>query len=201
MESFKNSPEDQNGMWDQALEFAHSGNMEAAKEILLHLAGANFKGAAYLLGRILSEPVASGANVKEAMYWLQKAVDDEKDVEAMLVLASLYVANKDANSAIKAVKLIEQAADAEDIGALTTLGSIHEDGYMDIVLPNTQTAESYFVRAAKQEGVWAMLRLSSLYWKRQNFYRWLYWRIKAISTTIRIAIVDPEDDRLRGVKS
>lgn len=194
--------EKQEKMWDQAVKLFLSGNMAAAAEIFLHLAKADYKGAAFMVGSVLSDSTnGSKANLEEAMFWYQKAVDDEKDTEAMLALAALYVSRGGAEDATKAVKLIEQAAEMEDIGALSTLGSIYEDGYMNIVLPDVQAAEAYFARAAAHGGVYAMLRLSNLSWGKRHLLRWLYWRMKAIWTTLGIAITNPEDARLMGVGS
>jgi len=150
-----------------------------------------------MVGAILSDATNSNANLEEAIFWFQKAVDDEQDVEAMLALAKLYLTKGGADNATKAIQLFEQASDAEHVLALTVLGEIYKVGHVGgIEQPDIQIARTYFERAAKKGGVYAMLCLSTLSWNQWSIHYWLYWRVIAIWTAFQIAITDPEDIRL-----
>ena len=181
-------------LWNNAVGFVGSGKLDTASEIFLQLAQANYKGAAFAIGRILAEDNTHHANLEKAIGWFRKAVNDENDVRAMVALARIYLAKGGKNNTELALNFLEQATKFDDVVALSILGEVYERGY--IGQADAETAKLYYLRAAKLGAVFAMVRLANLSYGQKNFVKCLYWRIKAICSAFKIALIDREDKRL-----
>src|ERR1035437_5805765 len=178
MESLGNLGQDQEalGLWNKAVGYVRTGNIDAAGEIFLSLAQANYEGAAFAIGGILADSTARKTNLEEAIAWFQKAVNDENDVRAMVALARIYLTKGGERNNALALHFLEQAAKSGDVIAISVLGELYENGY--IGQPNIEMAKSYYMRAANFGAIIAMIRLGNISWLERNFIKWFYWRAK-----------------------
>jgi uncharacterized protein len=186
--------------WGLAQQRFEAGDLKGALELWESVAADGYVEAYVEIGNIY-ELGGGGvvADTSKAEAWYRKAVESMDDPYGHVGLGRLYFNGIGVpRDRTKALQHLLKAEPVQYPQALTMLGVLYHLGGGTSV--DLDRAHSLYVAAAKQQFVLAMLYLRSLEFRRRRYISGLKWQLRAFGTMFPIAMKNPNDPRLAGIR-